>query len=190
MKDTKFNKVCKVWFLGLLSLLLIGAASQGGKIIQGLVQLKSYVTATNADRGVNINPPTEAYVYDPLADVTDGTDAGGTSCPAGTGFCYYVDMSGYRSGSFQLILDSDAGTVTATAYGTIQNDCAPAACDYSDITSDTFGVVSLVSAAAPATDLWVDDSNKLKGYKYVYISIVAATAGNTGDWRIDSKRVW
>ena len=190
MKESLFNKVCKVWFLVILSLVMIGAASQGGKIIQGIVTLSNYVSATAANRVDIIDDLSSRYTYNKIVDVTNGTDAGGTSCPAGTGYCYYIDLASYRSGSFQIILSCTALTVTAKAYGTIQDDCAPSACTYKDITLATFGAASLVATAGSADDIWGDNVNKLSAYKYVYIEIVAATGGNTGDWRIDEKRVW
>jgi len=82
------------------------------------------------------------------------------------------------------VLDSDAGTVTVTLEATLQHGCAPAACDYDDVTNDTFGVASLVSAAAPANDMWIDHAEKTALYTYVMIRVAAATGGNTGDWTI------
>jgi hypothetical protein len=164
--------------------------SQSSGNIVDIVSSIAYSSVTDAFNMTETNPVETKYTYETLADVTNGTDAGGTSCPAGTDYCYYVDMTERRKATFQLILDCVAGTVTATIYGTVQNDCAPASCTYENITNDTFGIANLQAAAGSASDIWNDDSEALAGYKYVYIDIAAATGGNTGDWRIDVKTLY
>jgi len=47
-----------------------------------------------------------------------------------------------------------------------------------------------VSAAAPATDVWVDDTGASGLFKYIRIVIVANTGAATGDWLIDHKRMY
>jgi hypothetical protein len=172
------------------AMFLIAGVSQGTGSLVDIRNMVAYNSVTDTLSTAEANPVETKYEYELLADVTNGTDAGGTSCPAGTGYCYYVDMTEKRKGTLQLILDCVAGTVTATFHGTVQDDCAPASCDYEDITNDTFSVANLQAAAGAATDIWNDNSEKLAGYKYVYVQVVAATGGNTGDWRLDWKSLY
>jgi hypothetical protein len=83
---------------------------------------------------------------------------------------------------FQQILDCDAGTVTASIAGTLQDDgTASNLCTYEDFTAAVGG--ALVSAAAPASVLWAIPQSV--PYRYIRLEIVAATGGgNTGDWTI------
>jgi len=175
-------------------ILLIGifllAATVGGLTTANIISSIGFTTSTNSFRQGETDPLSEHYGPTPVAAVTNGADAGGGSCPAGTDYCYYIDMDSYRKLGLQLILDCVAGTVTATVEATMQTGCAPAACTYEDVTNDTFGVASLISAAAPATDMWVDNAEKTALYKYIMIRIAAATGGNTGDWTIYASKLY
>lgn len=143
--------------------------------------LAGYTAATQSLRMGEIDPLDQRYEPGRVS-VTNGADA--------THY-YYFDLAGFKQANFQLALDCTAGTVVATVEGSMQDDgSAPASCTYADVTLDTFGVASLVSAAAPASDEWVDDANVLGGFKYVRVKIVAATGATTGDWTITTKRLW
>ena len=147
----------------------------------GQLQLANFTALTLSNRVEEIDPISQHYVAETLADVTNGADAT---------YDYYVDMAGYRQAIFQLALDCAAITVTATCWGTVQDDgTAPAACAYQDVTNDLFGVASLVAAAAPIEDIWAADTGAA-GFKYMRIRIVAATGGATGDWTIYHKRLY
>ena len=103
----------------------------------------------------------------------------------------YLDMHNNSKASFQILLDCDAGTVTATIEGSMNK--AEAASDvpageWKDITTAAFGVASLISAAAAATAEWVDDAGFLGGFNWVRVKIVAATGATTGDYTINAKR--
>lgn len=142
----------------------------------------AYNSSSNSIRNWIINKLTGHYVSETLAAVTNGADST---------FYYYVDITTYRKAGFQFELDCDAGTVTVTIEGTLQDDgTAPASCTYQDITSDTFGVTSLVASAGSASDMWIDNSEKLACFKYVRIKVVAATGGTTGDWTIYHRRLY
>ena len=98
----------------------------------------AYDASTGADRTSEINPLSQHFVSETLADITDGAD--------GT-YYYYVDMDGFRKGNFQLILSGGSGTCTVTVEGTIQADgTPPASCAYEDITNGTFGAVSFTAS--------------------------------------------
>jgi hypothetical protein len=148
----------------------------------GELIIAGYTALTQSNRVEEIDPISQHYVSERLANVVNGADAT---------FDYYVDFAGYSRGGFQLALDCVAGTVTATcAISLDDTGAAPAAVAYEDVTLDFFGVASLVSAAAPATDVWLDDTGAFASAKYVRIRIVAATGGATGDWLIDHKRLY
>lgn len=152
----------------------------GEKVIAG------HTWATESNRAEEIDPISQHYAYETIADETDYTEAG----PPDTLY-YYVDMAGYSKAGFQLELDCDAGTVTATIEGTLMADgTAPASCTYQDITNDTFGVASLVAAAAPASDMWIDYAGVLGLFKYVRIVIVSNTGDDSGDWQIYAKKMY
>jgi len=152
---------------------------QQGEDGYSYVQDKAYTSATNSNRVQEINPLSEHYEFAELVDVTDGADAT---------FYYYTDMTGKRASAYQLSLDCDAGTVTATIECTLEDDCAPAACTYIDVTTSiTTG--PLVATAAPASALWVDNDHKLGSCKYTRVVIVANTAGGaTGDWKTSTEK--
>jgi len=138
-----------------------------------------YTYATNSERGQEVNPLSEHYDFLPIADVTDGADAT---------FWYYIDMTGKRASAYQVTMDCDAGTVTATLHCTYEDDCAPAACNYIDKTNDVSGSANIQSTAAPVTDDWVDNSHVLGSCKYVGIKIIANTSATTGDWKISGEK--
>ena len=139
-----------------------------------------YTALTQSIRTEEINPANQWYINEDI-NVANGADAT---------FDYYYDFDSYSKGGFQLALDCDAGTVTATCWMSIEDNPAPAAAAYQDVTNDAFGVVSLISAAAPAEDIWIDDAGIFGSARWVRIRIVAATGATTGDWRIDHKRLW
>ena len=128
------------------------------------------------------DPISQHFVSERVSE-TDYLDA---SSP----YYMYIDMDGVRYLGIQLSLDCDAGTVTATLDATIQDDgTAPALCDYEDdVTNALVGAFSLVSAAAPATDIWIIDTPL--PVKYLRIEIALATGGNTGDFTINVKKLY
>ena len=138
----------------------------------------AYTPATQSGRKEEIDPTSQHYVTETLAEIVDGADAT---------YYYYVDMNGYRKGSFQLILSGGSGTCTVTVEGTIQDDgTVPASCTYQDITNDTFGAASYT-----ATTVLVDDAEKLAGFKYVRLKVVASTTGaDDADWTLYHKRLY
>jgi hypothetical protein len=154
----------------------------------GRLILAGYTALTTSTRTEEIDPISQHYVSETLANVVNGADGGGGG-PGGA-YQYFVDMAGYGKSGYQLLLDCAAGTVTATVWATWLDDgTAPAACPYENVTM-LFGVASLISAAAPATTYWVDDTGALGTAKYVQIQIAAATGGNTGDWAIHHQRMY
>ncbi len=150
----------------------------------GRLILAGYTALTTSTRVEEIDPISQHYVAETLADVTDQADAT---------YHYYVDMAGYRQAGFQIDLSCGLGTVTATCRATMQDDgTAPAACAYQDVTNDLFGVASLIAAAGTASDMWVADTGAAC-FKYMDIQIVAATGGagaQLGDWTIYHKRLY
>lgn len=144
--------------------------------------IPAYDRITKSIRIQDIKPVSMDYISETIADVTDATD---------TTYTYYVDMSGYRKSGFQFELDCDAGTVTVTLEGSLRDDgTLPASCPYQDITTDVFGVASLVASAGSLSDMWIDNDEKLACFKYLKIKVVASGTGNTGDWAIYHKRLY
>ena len=147
-----------------------------------------YSWISDAKKMLEQDPVSEHHGSITLCDVTDYAE---TASPH-TEY-YYLDMDGYGDVAFQLSLDSDNGTVTATIECTVQDDgTAPASCTYEGVTNDVFGVASLVSAAAPATDLWVANNGALGACKYVRAKVVYATgnANDDGDATIWAKYLY
>lgn len=148
----------------------------------GRLILAGYTALTQSTRTEEIDPISQHYVGQTLADVTDQPDLT---------YYYYLDFAGYKHLGLQLALDCGLGTVTATVEASLQDDgSAPAACAYIDVTNAWFGVASLVSAAAPAAAYW--DQENL-AVKYVRVVIVANTGGagaQLGDWAIYSKQLY
>jgi len=146
-----------------------------------------YTWATNSNRTTETNPLDTRVVNTIPVNVTDYAE---TASPH-TEY-YYSANTGYRYNAWQLSLDSDNGTVTATIECTIEPDCAPAACTWFDVTADAFGVASLVSAAAPALDQWVDNDQKLAACTYTRVVVVYATgnANDDGDAWVSHAKWW
>ena len=138
----------------------------------------SYVSATSSDRVEEIDPISQHYVTETLASVTNGADET---------YYYYVDMNGYRKAGFQLTLNGGSGTCTVTVEGSIQDDgTAPASCAYLDITSATFGAANFT-----ASNVLIDNDEKLACFKYVRLKVVASTGdADDADWTIYSKRLY
>lgn len=141
---------------------------------------KSYDLAINGDQVQVLNPDHAWTQSATLVDATDVTDATVVYPTAG------IDFDQYRYGGFQIDLDCDTGTVTATVEASFQDDNTTGdAADYVDVTQALFGVTSLVSSAAPASALWVISAPFPA--KFLRVKIVYATTDNSGDatvyWR-------
>lgn len=141
---------------------------------------KSYDATINGDQYWRLNPDYAWTQSATLVDATDVTDATVYYPSAG------IDFDQYRYGGFQLALDCDTATVTATVEASFQDDGSDGStADYIDVTLALFGVASLVSSAAPASALWVISAPFPA--KYLRVKIVYATTDNSGDatvfWR-------
>jgi hypothetical protein len=149
----------------------------------GQLQLANFTALTLSNRTEEIDPISQHYVSETLAEVTDQADAT---------YDYYIDMAGFGKSGLQLDLSCGLGTVTATFWITLRDDgTAPAACNYQNVTNDLFGVPSLVAAAGAAADMWIDDTGATGAAKYIRVRIVAATGGagaQLGDWTLLHKR--
>jgi hypothetical protein len=136
----------------------------------------AYTAGTTSLRTEEIDPLDQKFVFTTLVDETDYAE----TAPPHTEY-YYIDNNGYRYNSFQLELDSDNGTVTATVECSIQSGVAQASASYVDITQDAFGVASLQSAAAPATDMWIDNDQKLAGCRFIRLKVIFNTGAANDD---------
>ncbi len=181
-------------FLGMLSARSSqpAAVAQGDNVraignLYGQMIVAGYQWASNAIRFIETNPLDTRTINVVQVDVTDYAE----TAPPHT-VPYYSANTGYRYNSWQLDLDSDNGTVTATIECTLEPDCAPAACAWFDATFDTFGVNSLISAAAPAVDQWIDNDQKLAACTYTALVIVYNTgaANDDGDAWVSHAKWW
>jgi hypothetical protein len=142
------------------------------------VRDEAFTVATRSERVEEIDPIDTKYVPDTVADVTNGTD--------GT-YNYYLDMSTHRKGTLQLELGAGTSAAVVKIYGTVQDDgTAAASCTYQDIGSATFGAASWTTGS----HILNDNTEKLAGYKYIKIEVVASGGGNDADWTIYSKRLY
>jgi len=146
------------------------SATDGGYRVLVWGPDKAYSQSIDAKQELLVNPPWDHYSTGVLLEKTSYADT--------TGDYYYLDMSGFTNGSFQLILDGGSGTITATLEGTIQDDgTAPSACSYADITNATFGTASFSATTPASTFMAIDNTSKLGGYKYLRWKIVVNTGG-------------
>ena len=154
--------------------------------VYGEQVIAGYTWATQSLRTEEIDPISQQFVTETLANVTDATD--------GT-FNYYFDMNGFRYFTLQIALTQDAGAGAGDVYcyATVQDDgTAPGSCTYQDVTNDLFGVSSVHTQHAAtqvlsASDMWVADTPN--GFKYVNIRVITTT-GNTSDWTIFLKKFY
>jgi hypothetical protein len=130
---------------------------------------KSYDASINGDQTRELSPlwaRQNDVVVANVSNIADTTHY----YPSAAG----IDHSGYRYGIFEVNLDCDAGTVTATVEA-----LAHASGSWKDVTQDLFNVASLVATAGSASDTWaivvpfVAVGLRLK--------VVAATGATTGD---------
>jgi hypothetical protein len=136
---------------------------------------KSYDASINGDQVQVLNPDHAWTQESTLVDATDVTDATVVYPTAG------IDFDQYRYGGFQISLDCDTGTVTATVEASFQDDgvATGATAAYVDVTNALFGVASLVATAGSASALWVISAPFPA--KYLRVKIVYATTDNSGD---------
>jgi hypothetical protein len=143
----------------------------------GEIVVAGYDWAAGLIRIAEQDPLDQRYLALVLAAITNGTD---------NTYYYYIDMTGFRKAGFQLELSGGSGTITVTVEGTLQDDgTAAASCTYQDITSATFGQVSYT-----ATNMLIDNGEKLACFKYVRLKVVAASGANNADWTIYSKQLY
>ena len=136
-----------------------------------------YDSGLDAVRVINVQSIADQHIGETLVEEVDGVD--------GT-YYYYVDMDTFRSSGYQLILSGGSGTCTATIEATLQSDgTVPASCTYADAT-----LVIAGAATITASDIVVDNANKLATAKYVRIKIVATTGDNSADWTIYGNRMY
>jgi hypothetical protein len=161
----------------------IGDALPAGLTAAILELVKS--AASQALRVEEVDPLSQHYVSETLANVTNGPDGV---------YYYYVDMNAFRKCGFQIVGSAGItpGTLTVTVEGTMQDDgTAPASCTFDDITNDTFGSSSFViNTAAPDIITLNANTEKLALYKYVAIKLDAASGANDGDWTIYHTRLY
>lgn len=158
-----------------------GVANANGEQV-----IASHTWATNSNRTEEIDPISQHYAAETIADETDYTESG----PPDTLY-YYVDMAGYQESGFQFELGCDAGTVTVTVECSLMDDgTAPASCTYQDVTNDVFGIIQLQAAATTASDMWIDDAGALGICKYVRVKVVSNTGDDSGDWAIYMKKMY
>lgn len=102
-----------------------------------------------------------------------------------------LSMEEFERASLHSLLECAAGTVTATLEGSIRDFPNPEdipAAEWDDITQSVFGVASLIAAATAATDVWVDNTGKLGGFRHIREKIQVATTATAVDWMINHKR--
>ena len=124
----------------------------------------AYNNINRALRSEEIDPLNQGYVSEKF-----------TASLGSTAETYhYIDMAGFRKAGFQfyITMGTDSSAIV-TIEGSLADDgTIPAECTYIDITSDTFGVASLVCGAGAVTQgLWIDNTEKLACYKYLRIKI-------------------
>ena len=143
----------------------------------------SYETATQNIRMREINPLDTHYLSGLVDSVTNGVHGA---------ISYYLDMATFKQFSLQCILNGGSGTVVVTLRATGQDDgTAAALCTYdtTDTMLDIFGVSSLSAALTTISDSLVDNAGKLGGYKFVEVTVTAATGGaDDADWTLFAKR--
>jgi hypothetical protein len=144
------------------------------------VRANGYDSGTDSNKVFEVNPISDHYGFETLAEVTDGTDA---SSP----FSYYVDMRGKRT--FALQYELNGGTAGAGPAGvtlTIEASCEDAAsgsASFLDVTANWFGAASFV-AAPGATDSDILERDTPTAVTWVKVVINAATNANSGDWNL------
>lgn len=142
---------------------LVPVTSTGGSII---------TDATSSMRSEEINPLSSHYVSSTIASVT----AQGTQTTS-----YYIDMAGYRSSVFQLVLTAGAATTfTFDIYGTAQDDgTASSSCAYDP---------TVLLPQITTSGSWVFDTPTC--WKYIKITATIVNAGNDSAWDIFSRRLY
>lgn len=148
----------------------------------GRIILAGYTAAIQSLRIEEIDPLDQRYEPGRVS-VTNGADATHD---------YFYDMAGFKRLDTTIILDCAGGTVTVKVWGSNQDDgTAPGSItDWADLGLDAFGVASLVAAAGAATDEWIDDACVLGGFKWIKYEVVANTGGPSGDWVLNTKKIW
>lgn len=141
---------------------------------------EGYDTSTGSSSTTELDPVSGHHVELTLVDLTN--------ISTNTTSYAYFDMDGYRYFSLQLetsgALPTDVLTVTVEA--TNQDDgTAAAGCTYQDVTSEFFGVASVVDS----DDFLISDT--ATSLKYVRVKIVTSNdAGGDADLTIYAKRMY
>ena len=150
---------------------LIGAATQRGAIVQGIVTLASYISATNSDRTHNTNPDWEHYDHFQTLTVNGvGTDA------------LYYNMKTYRGISIDY--KTTSGTPSLTIHATNDRNCVPGSCAYTDVTAEFAG------AGTYTNDKYIVlNQQVLAGATWVKVEVVNG-GGGTDDWTADVGVWW
>lgn len=135
---------------------------------------RGYNYTTNDNNVVVINPDWDQDSHVLVADITDGDD---------DTYDYYVNMTGFRHGSWYFNLDNGSGTCTLTVEYSIQDDgTAPGSCTYVDVGLSEFGSASWTGADSPT--IYMIDSPTV--IKWIHFKVVAATAAaDDADWYIE-----
>jgi len=151
---------------------IIPWSSEASTYNSGLKLSQDTATNQGQDSGASNFAKNQTSVDVPqlnLSNVTNGTD--------GT-YYYRINVLGTNINSLQGVLSGGSGTCTVTLEGTLDINYSTGT--FQDITLKTFGVASWT-----ASFLAVDDAEKLKGYEWIRVKVVASTAGaNDADWAI------
>ena len=135
---------------------------------------------TDSQKVTVLNPQSQEYSFETVADVTSEADASSD---------YYVSLDGTRNLIIQYEKTGGSDVCGLTVWGTLLSDGTPAdSCDYQDISQ--YGLDPLTHSTASGI---YDSSTMLKtqdgsSYKYLMFRVSSDLSGSDGDYSIKVKR--
>ena len=145
-------------------------------------QTKGYSSPLDAGKFILLNPDSETYSGETVADVTNEADASSD---------FYVSMDGFRTCLIQYEIVGGTDVLGLTVYGTLQDDgTAAASCTYQDITQYGVDILTAATTAAVYTADCVLKTQDNSSWKYLKINVASDLSSSDGDYKIFAKRLY
>lgn len=136
---------------------------------------------TDSQKSLILNPVSEEYVFETVADVTNEADASTD---------YYVALGSARSCVVQFNQSGGTDVLGLSVLGTVQNDAVASSCLYQDITEHGMDWLTVATASGMVYDSAILKMKDGSGFKYVKLTVTKTGGSNDGDYAIYVRKAY
>ncbi len=134
---------------------------------------------TDSQKTTVLNPDSENYGYETVADVTNEADASSD---------YYVSMDGNKVVIIQYTKSGGSDVCSLSVWGSIQGDAAAASCEYQDISKDGVDILTHTTTSGLYNCSTMLKTQTGSGFKYLKLNVHSDLSGSDGDYALRVKK--